>query len=501
MPFASPLAWITALTIGAQETPVAPVASADPAAPATPVAPRQRSVLFYLIDTCRADHLSVNGYERPTTPYLEELAARGTRFSHCFSQAPWTKPSMSAILTSCYPTVTGMTDLMAQLDNAFVTLPESFRDAGWHTVGFSANPIMGRFSNYNQGFRQFTDATSIIPNGDPIGFASGSARRLNDKVLPWIEANDRWPFFLYVHSVDPHENYEPAQKYLEMFADPAGEKQYRSWWNALSARKGAQAANRCTPTSFELAGVPVDPFIKYGIDLYNADIRANDDEIALLVDKLESNHALDDMIVVVTSDHGEEFMEHGSTSHAFSVWNELLHVPLLIIAPGLVPEGLVIESPVQSIDLYPTLLDLAGIAAPEGLQGRSMRPLLEGQELEARPIFSENHTAAGGEAMPFGRMLSVIEGPWKLILNLESSAGLPRPRRELYRIDRDFGEREELAEANAEIADRLETTVLTWWARNRARREKVDVKSLTLDQLKEADPATLEQLRKLGYVH
>jgi arylsulfatase A-like enzyme len=133
--------------------------------------------------------LSVDGYARPPRP-LEKLAARGVRFDHCFSQAPWTKPSVSAILTSCYPTVTGMHQLFGQLDNRFVTLPESLRDAGWYTVGFSANPLMGRLSNYTQGFRRFFDAGSIIPNVYGIHSTSGSARlRMTSCPLPRVLAS------------------------------------------------------------------------------------------------------------------------------------------------------------------------------------------------------------------------------------------------------------------------------------------------------------------------
>jgi arylsulfatase A-like enzyme len=464
--------------------------------------PRPRSVLFYLIDTCRADHLSANGYARATTPYLEELAARGVRFTHCFSQAPWTKPSVSAILTSCYPTVTGMTSLLDQLDSRFVTMPEALRDAGWYTAGFSANPLMGRLSNYNQGFRKFVDAALVIPGGDCIKYASGSAKALNRLVLPWIDETTAWPFFLYVHSVDPHEDYQPAPEYLKLFADPAREPEFRREWQALIDAKDLKIGNYCTKADFEKAGVAIDPFVAYGRDLYDADIRANDDEIARLLDTLRERGDLDDMIVVVTADHGEEFMEHGGTSHAFMLWNELIHVPLLVVAPGLLPEGLVVDEPVQSLDLYPTLLDLLGVAAPEGLQGTSFAPLLHGESGSARPIFSENHEVPGTEPFfqPQGVTLSLIEGPWKLILNVKSPANRERPRRELYRLDTDFAERNDLAAEQAELADRMETKLLEWWARNQARRKGVDVKSLTVEELREADPDTLERLRKLGYV-
>src|SRR5262245_41538895 len=245
-----------------------PPAETKPAAPAH----RPRSVVFYLIDTCRADHLSVDGYGRPTTPILEELAERGVRFENCFSQAPWTKPSMSAILTSCYPTVTGMFELGDQLSSRFETFPEVLQKNGWYTAGFSANPLMGRLSNYNQGFREFTDATQVIKNGDCIHYAGGSANALNRKVLPWIEKNERWPFLLYVHSVDPHEEYAPSPEYLKLFADPALEPEYRRQWKALLDVHANKIANHCTLPEFEKAGVAVQPFIEYGLNLYDANV-------------------------------------------------------------------------------------------------------------------------------------------------------------------------------------------------------------------------------------
>jgi len=485
--------------VTAPTTAQAAVGATDATARATP---RPRSVVFYLIDTCRADRMSVNGHTRPTTPFLEKLAARGARFSRCFSQAPWTKPSMSSILTSCYPSVTGMYRLLDQLDSSFVTLPEAFREAGWYTAGFSCNPLMGRLSNYAQGFRRFVEATTIIPNGDPIGFASGSARRMNDHALPWIAAPREWPYFLYLHSVDPHEEYEPAPEYLALFGDPAGEAEYRRQWQALIDAKTVKVANHCTKEHFEAAGVPIEPFVKYGLDLYDADIRANDDEIERVVAALEAKGDFDDTIMVITADHGEEFMEHGGTSHAFTLWNELIHVPLIVIAPGLIPPGVVIDTPVQSLDIYPTLCELAGIAAPEGLQGASLAHLLRGEEHDGRRVFAENHEVSGGDQYFFsqGNTLSVIEGAWKLILNLKSSYNRPRPRRELYRLDRDFDERDDLAESMPEMADRLEDLVLDWWARNRARHEGVAVDELSVEQLQNVDPETLERLRQLGYI-
>lgn len=463
---------------------------------------RPRSVLFYVVDTCRADHVSADGYARPTTPFLEKLAAKGVCFANCFSQAPWTKPAVGSILTSCYPSVTGMHRIFDQLDRRFVTLPEAMRDAGYTAIGFSANPLVGRMSNYAQGFRRFTEAVDVIAGGDPIKSAGGSARALNRLVLPWLAGNRAWPFFLFVQSIDPHEEYRPAPEYLKLFADPAFEPEYRREWQALLDVKPKMVGNHCTKEHFEAAKVAVEPFEAYGKDLYDANLRANDDEIERVVEALRARGQLDDTVIVVTADHGEEFMEHGGTSHGFTLWNELIHVPLIVVAPGLVPEGLVVKEPVQSVDIYPTLLDLLHLKVPEGLEGRSLAPLLRGEPADGHPIFSENHESPGAEQVFFemGNTLSVIRGPWKLILNLKSPLNRPRPRRELYRLDRDFAEREELSEREPAVADELEKLLLSHWASDCARHEGVEVKSLSIEELGQSDPETLERLRRLGYV-
>ena len=473
---------------------------ADPTGDSVPT--KQRNVVFYLVDTCRADRLSAYGHHRKTSKFLEKLAAMGARFDHCFSQSPWTKPSMAAILTSCYPTVTGMHRFFDQLDGAFVTLPEALRDAGWHTAGYSTNPVMGRMSNYEQGFVEFTEATKLIPGGDAIGHSTGSAKALNEKVIPWLRKNERRPFFLYVHSIDPHEEYKPAPEHLNRFTSSARESEYQRQRREIREKNPEKVGSICTQEHFDRAKVKVGPFIETAIALYDADLCANDEEIEKLFEALRRQKLLDDLVFVVTSDHGEEFMEHGGTSHAYTLWNELLHVPLFIVAPGLVPPGLVVKEPVQSIDLYPTLLDLLGVGAPEGLQGRSFAPLCRGDAGDGWPVFAEVHEMPGGERFfpEQGHMLSVIEGPWKYILNLKSSLNRPRPRHELYRIDRDFGESENLADAEPRRVERLEALVLEWWARNSARRRDVDVKSLTEEDLAHSDPETLERLRRLGYL-
>jgi arylsulfatase A-like enzyme len=131
-------------------------------------------------------------------------------FRRCFSQGPWTKPSINSIHSSLYPSVTRVRHIFDRMAADRTVLAESLRDAGYQTAGFSANPIFGMLSNLRQGFETFVEAYDVIKNGDPIHYASGSSRALNKKVLPWLHQRDRKrPFFLCVHTVDPHEEYAP----------------------------------------------------------------------------------------------------------------------------------------------------------------------------------------------------------------------------------------------------------------------------------------------------
>ncbi len=316
------------------------------------VTPRP-NILFYLIDTCRADSLSPYGYERETSPFLERLAEEGVTFESCISQAAWTKPSMGAILTSKYPSATGVYTIWERLHNDHVTFPEVLEDGGYYTSGFSANPIMGAMSNYRQGFRRFQEAATI--NGaDPIERASGSSILLNEKVFPWLEGNQNYPMFLYVHSVDPHEEYRPAAAYLKAFADPLKEEEYREQRKKLLGVVQSPAGNadlNRTQVHFEQAGIEAGPFIDYSKRLYDANILCNDDQIEALFNKLDGLGLLENLLIIVTADHGEEFFEHGGTSHGFSLYHELLSVPLILWWPARLPGGVRIAEVVQSIDI------------------------------------------------------------------------------------------------------------------------------------------------------
>ncbi len=479
---------------------LAPAAAQLPAAveSATAEAERPRSVLFYLMDTCRNDRLSYQGYGRPTTPFLEALAERAVVFEACYAQASWTKPSMASMLSSQYPSTTGIHKLDQRLDDRYQTWPEQLRDHGWYTAGFSANIVMGDLlSNYAQGFDHFVEST-LINRGDPIRFASGSARKLNEELFPWLDRSEEWPLLLYLHSVDPHEEYEPEPAYLEEFADPARHAQFREEWKALLASRPPIPGLFVTQDNFDRTEIDAASFIEHASDCYDADILANDDQLQLLWERLQEDGWGEDLVFVFTSDHGEEFFDHGGTCHGYSLYDEMVRVPLMIYAPGLVQGGQRIRTPVRSLDIYPTLCELLGVEVPDGLQGTSLVPLMRGADpLLPTEVYSQHREDPVVRLLGQGSgvMTSLRVGRWKYILNQVSSQMLEKPRHELYDLEADPREQRNLAATHPELVREFEAKVLAFQAAH----PSPDQRPAAAAE-EEMDPAVLEELRELGYI-
>jgi len=456
--------------------------------------PRPRSVLFYLVDTCRGDRMGFDGYERETTPFLDRLAAQSVVFEACYSQAAWTKPSMASMLTSQYPSATGIYRMDQRLEPDFVTWPEVLHAQGLFTAGFSANIVMGNtLSGLAQGFEHFVESTDIN-DGDPIRFASGSARRLNERVFRWLDDTNHWPMLLYVHSVDPHEEYEPEPRYLERFADPERHASFRQEWKTLLDSRPPIPGLFVTQQNFAATGIDSVSFIRHASNLYDADVSANDDELGRLWNKLQEDGWGEDLILVVTSDHGEEFFDHGGTSHGYSLYEEMIRVPLLIHAPGLLPAGARVTTPVRSLDLFPTLCELLGLAPPAGLQGESLVPLARGARVEPRTVFAEHREdpILRRIGLAPGSMTSLRSGRWKLIVNELASQVLTKPELELYDLEADPDERVNVAAAHPEVVARLRQEFEAFAVRREATRRTAAAAELPSE--------ALADLSALGYI-
>jgi arylsulfatase A-like enzyme len=458
--------------------------------PAPEVSPR--AVILVLADTLRPDHLQPYGYERPTAPNLAGLASEGALFQDVVAQGSWTKVSTPSILTGLYQSSHGVTHFTSRLPDAAQMLPEVLQDAGYATIGFSSVPFTGRFSNMNQGYDVFHELTSLGDN------STKTSRAYVDRLVDWLEDHADVPVFAFLHVFDPHDPFEPRAPYDTLWADPARREQHlREVEETRPLISWPFMKQRGLPNPAELAEAGFDPetHVQHNQDWYDGSIRGMDAELGRLVERLRELGLADDAVVAFTSDHGEEFFEHGSVFHGETLYGEMLDVPLVLWAPGRVRAGTTVEQTVQSIDLMPTLLDLAGVPVPEVVQGRSLVPLLRGGDWTARPAVAESHSGpAGGPPTPRKGWSSdaIVSGGWKLIHNTERPEDAPEF--ELYHRERDPLDQVDVAASFPAEVERLRQELEAWRGRVAATRLDSDGAAA------EPSPDELERLRDLGYV-
>jgi arylsulfatase A-like enzyme len=430
-----------------------------------PLAPRA-NVLVIVIDTLRADRLGAWGAQRPTSPRLDALAAESLLVERAIAQSPWTKPSLASLFTSLHPSQHGAVEETTanHLAPSLVTLAECFAAAGYRTGAVSENPHVSSVTRFDQGFERMQTLNGF--RGDRAWVVQ-SARR-------WLEERDAQdaerPFFLYVHFLDPHGPYEPGPPWRERFLEGRASEQPL----VREGKVGPLAEG--TRALVELAQSDVE----YLRALYDAEIRETDAALESLLAELESRALLEDTLVLLTSDHGEEFLEHGTFKHGYQLYEESLRVPLVLRVPGLGARR-ERDAAVQHIDLAPTLLELVGLPVPPAFQGRSLVPLLRGEPLAQTAIVSE--TSWRGIDLA-----SAQRGPWKLIVDRASGA------RTLFDLDADPGELQPLdpdAAQHATVVAELQAAL------ERAARRPADV--ALEGATGEGDATSEEALRALGY--
>jgi len=395
----------------------APAVDAGPdAVPAA--APRRPNVLVYLIDTLRRDGLGCYGHPDPVSPHIDALAERGIVFEHAVAQSPWTRPSVASIFTGLWPRRHGVNRIGDALPVEVATLAELLGAAGYRTHGVIANSSVARAFGFDQGFDGY---------GKPPGGKWWSTD-VTEAALAWLDRETgEGPFFLYLHTVDPHAPYAPPADIRARFAStvPDDGRGGLSWLKRLGRGE-----------------IPVTPALLADLRaLYDAEVAANDASFGELVAGLGRRGLVDDTAIVVLSDHGEEFFEHGGWDHGKTLYTEVLEVPWIARFPGL-PEGLRVDDLVQHVDLLPTLLAYLGLPVPAGLDGRDLLPLLaaaDGTREADDP--AEADAAAVFSYLDSGtiRAAAVTSGRWRYIDSRTPQAGA-----ELYDRRRDPEERRDV---------------------------------------------------------
>jgi arylsulfatase A-like enzyme len=327
------------------------------------------SLLLISIDTLRADHLGCYGYARETSPNLDALATRSIRFANVLSTTSWTLPAHATLLTGLYPGEHGaQTDQLA-LPPSAPTLATVLGARGWETFAATSHVYLGPRFGFARGWSAFDHAAAEEAAHVPV------AHKVVDSALRWLDgrAERQRPFFMWLHVFDPHWDYSPPSPFDTLF-DP----------EYTGTQKGDHDSLR--PYIRALADGPIPPLarrdLEHLIALYDGEIRFVDHELGRLLGELEARGLLEGTLVAVTSDHGEEFMEHGSIEgHQWTLHDEVVRVPLLLKLPGDTHAGLVVDEPVSLVGVPGTLLDLLGVE----LGWRSLSGLLPGRPERERP--------------------------------------------------------------------------------------------------------------------
>lgn len=365
---------------------------------------RGPSILVVLVDTLRADHLGAWGYERATSPSIDAFARDGVQFLRAYSQSTWTKPATASLMTGRYPRQHQAYLEKAKLPESELLLPEALRAVGYRTAVFSGNPWVTREWGFDQGVDHFVsiyderfarvtlfmrsmkrldklvDEKARVYNRVKLwvqGELSTTARDpvVTDALVSWVEAQRGVPFYAHLHLMSPHHPYDPPPPFDRFVPDPAHPP-------VINYPKKSYF--------FFEQGTPLDPAARADmVARYDGDILFVDGVFGSLLERLRAMGVLDDTVIVLVSDHGEEFYDHRNWGHGQSVYEELTRVPLIIRYPPRFPAGMRIETPVMTVDVMPTLLELAGAPPLDSLAGRSLLPLVAGAPGHGGEAYSE----------------------------------------------------------------------------------------------------------------
>ena len=452
--------------------------------PATP------HVIVYLVDTLRADRLGCYGYPGDTSPFIDELASRSVVFEQAMSQGPWTVPSVVSLLTSTYPPSHGIHGLRRKLPEDVETLPEQMRAAGYRTAAFTQSPFAGSATGLDQGYDELFERPLRVDKTN-----RQSATVTSQQIFDWLgEQKERQdePLFLYIHTTEPHWPLNSLERSLT-----GTEREELAEVNRLLQRfrhlvmrveKNERLKAELPQLQQELEARR-DAIHRY----YDLAVREADDNFRAVASALDEAGYWENAIVILVADHGEEMLEHGYWLHDQSLHGELVHVPLIVKLPdGREHPASRIAAPAQLVDVYPTVLDLLGLAIPDAAQGRSLLPAIRGEvSEETRPAISVRSHEGGVDPQIYemrgNHETSLIDDDWKLIVHHDLGSASLFDRRA------DPGEQRDLADAHTDRVERMKKDVDAFRAWQKSvRPTDPEPLELTEDQV--------QQLRRLGYV-
>lgn len=400
------------------------------------------NIVFITLDTTRADRLPCYGYTKVETPYLDALAKGGILFEQCITPTALTLPSHSSMMTGLYPTYHGVrVNGNTALSRTHQTLAECFAEGGYQCGAFVAAFVLDGRWGMNQGFHHYDDKFDLKKYKQlDLGRVQRPGNEIMDAALVWLEEQKNKNFFAWIHLYDPHTPYEPPEPYRSRYSDGT------------------------------MSG------------LYDGEIAFTDSQIGRCVSWLEKNGLDKNTILVVLGDHGEGLGDHGEQTHGYFIYEYAVHVPFLIKTPFDSLKGIRVKNQVKTIDLYPTLLEMAGIPVPRENQGHSLLPVLFGEESTATEYaYSESLTPS-------------VQYGWSALHGLRTAKYkyIDAPRPEFYDLTKDPLERNNLVRRLPDLVKRYKNALTGLMEKTGAGAPAPESANL--------DSETLKRLATLGYI-
>jgi len=406
------------------------------------------NVVFILIDTLRADHVGAYGYERNTTPNIDSFADENILFLNARSQASCTFPSVNSFITSRYPYhfINNQDQTFINIDQAgkykytylgipdnIISLPEILKQEGYNTHAITASPIVKskplnkeRFGSFAKGYDTFDEECF-----------NKEAECLNKKAFEILENEKGNPFFLYIHYMEPHGPYNPPEDFKKIYSD----REYDGQFQEVNDRNPKLLEKMYREDRLDEITEKETQFL---IDGYEDEIAYFDSQFRIFMQKIEKMGISNNTMIIIASDHGEEFLEHDRASHCHTVYDPVIKVPLIMKIPEV--EDIRRDKLVQNLDIVPTILDYLDIDYKDyNFDGKSLRPMIEDDvNINEYGYASQNE------------FRSINSNKYMFIKDIVSNSS------ELYDLKNDPEEQEDLSETRTKISTRMQTDLYTW---------------------------------------
>lgn len=413
--------------------------------------PERPNLIIYLVDALRADRLGCYGNRRPVSPRIDAFANEAILFENAIAQSSWTKAAVASIFTGLWPVAHGTNGPDSVLPPEVRTLPEALSSAGYATAAVIANAFVSSPFGFSRGFDQF----KYLKHGH------GSSENVNEQVFDWIASQAQEPFFLYVHTIDPHAPYAAPQPFLSKYAGDVPDPTV----GEVETVRGL-VLGKVTPS---------EELTKNLESLYDAEIAHNDAGFGAFIDFLDSNGLLDNSVVLFTSDHGEAFGEHQTWTHGIDLYAEVIEIPMIMRLPKGSFGGTQTGQVVQHIDIVPTFLSLAEISSPSPGRGQN---LLASSGIDRWAASYLDYWGQNGA--------SIVTDRWKYIFPLSIKFGR---KAQLFDRHEDPGEHNNLATQRPVVAGFLASKLRAELGKN-----------LTAP-MTAIDESTRSDLKALGYLN